>query len=139
MSSTAFWAEPRCTACRRRDHDLLWKLFGYLGGPYVLDAMISDIPHPTWANRAEDIPGFFQHTAISIMKMRAAIAAVCAPSDQRAQLDLIEAFVKYVEIERTTDSTGNAQDQVQEGLQQLLESLPFAAIGVANERQLPAR
>jgi hypothetical protein len=121
-----------------RDHDLLWKLFGYLAGPYALDAMISHIPHPMWAQRPEDIPNFFQDAAINIMKKKATIAAVCAPVDQHTQMHLIDAFVKYVEIERSTDSAGDGQDPIQQGLQELLGSLPFAAIGVANEKQLPA-
>jgi hypothetical protein len=52
-------------------------------------------------------------------------------------MQLLDAFVKYVEIERTTYSAGTAQDQIQEGLQQMLESLPYATIGVANQKQLP--
>jgi hypothetical protein len=52
-------------------------------------------------------------------------------------MQLLDAFVKYVEIERTTYSAGTARDQIQEGLQQMLESLPYATIGVANQKQLP--
>jgi hypothetical protein len=120
-----------------RDHDLLWKIVGYKAGPHVLDAMIGHIPNPMWASRAEDVPAFFQDTAINLMKMKAAMATLTVPVESHTQLNLIEAFVKYVEIERTTESAGSASDQIQEGLQQMLESMPYATIGVVNAKQLP--
>jgi hypothetical protein len=118
------------------DQGLLWKLVGYLAGPYVLDAMISHFPNPLWAYRQEDVPAFFQDAAINILKKKTAIAAMTVPVENHSHMHLIEAFVKYVEIERTTDSMGKAQDQIQENLQGLLESLPFTAVGIADAKRL---
>lgn len=120
-----------------REHDLLWKLFGYLAGPFVLDAMISHFPNPMWAHRPDDVPAFFQDAAINLMKKKAAIASLAVPVEGGTQLHLIEAFVKYVEIERTTDSLGNAQDQIQENLQGILNGLPYQAVGKATVSKLP--
>jgi len=120
-----------------RDNGLLCKMMGYLSGPHVLDAMISHIPNPAWANSAEGVASYFQDTAISLMKKKASHAALTVPVESHTQMHLIEAFVKYVEIERNSDSLGEANDQIQQGLQNLLESLPFAAIGVTNQKQLP--
>ena len=120
-----------------RDHDLLWKIVGYLAGPHVLDAMIGHVSNPMQVRRPEDIPAFFQDTAINLMKKKAAMAALTVPVEGHTQMHLIEAFVKYVEIERTTDSAGSAQDQIQDGLQALISSLPYATIGVSNMKQLP--
>jgi hypothetical protein len=121
-----------------REPDLLWKLVGYVGGPHALDAMIGHFPNPLWAQRPEDVSAFFQTTAINLMKKKAAIASLAVPVESSTQLHLIESFVKYVEIERTTDSSGNAHDQIQENLHAMLSSIPFKAIDVAKAKQLPA-
>jgi hypothetical protein len=89
-------------------------------------------------NSAEGVPSYFQDAAINILKKKTMMAALAVPVENHTHMHLIEAFVKYVEIEKTTDSAGQANDQIQQGLQDLLESLPFAAVGVANKKQLPA-
>jgi hypothetical protein len=115
-----------------RHYDLLWKLFGYTGGPHVLDSMISRLVNPMWCARSDDVPNFFQDAALNIMKRKAAVASLTVPINSNTQLNLIDAFVKYVEIERTTDSLGKAQDQIVTNLQAMLGSLPF---GVATKQK----
>ena len=125
------------------DHDLnnqhdgrLWKLLGYLGGPHVLDAVISRAAGATWVHNADGVSSFFQGLAIGSMKFKAAIAALSVPVNGSTQLQLLEGFVKYIEVERSTDSVGQANDQIQEHLQALLSELPFQAIGIDNEKQM---
>ena len=115
----------------------LWKLVGYLGGPHVLDAVISRASGATWVHSPDGVPGFFQNLAIGTMKFKAAIAALSVPVNGSTQLQLLEGFVKYIEVERSTDSVGQANDQIQEHLQAMLRELPFQAIGIDNEKQLP--
>lgn len=115
-----------------RNHDLLWKLFGYEGGPHVLDAMIGKLVSPVWCNRPDDVSKFFQSTAINIMKKKAAVASLTVPINSNTTLHLIEAFVKYVEIESNSNSLGKAQDQIIANLSAMLGVLPF---GVATKKE----
>ncbi len=115
----------------------LWKLFGYLGGPHVLDAMMSGFPGVSQVKRPEGISSFFQDLAINSMKQKAAVASMSMPVGSGTYRHLLEAFVKCVEIERTTDSAGTAQDQIQNGLQNLLESFPFLTIDAENAKRMP--
>lgn len=108
-----------------RNPDLLWKLFGYCGGPLVLDAMIGRLVNPMWASRPDDVPMFFQDAALNLMKKKAAVSALTVPVSASTQLHLIEAFVKYVEIERTTDTMGKAQDQILGNINAMLAQIPF--------------
>lgn len=118
-------------ACYRglseRRHDLLWKLFGYYGGPHVLDTVSSRLGGSVWCNSPEQASKFLQDTAINAMKQKAAIAALTVPINSETHIDLIESFVKYVEIERNTESQGQARDQIVDNIQATLEALPFAA------------
>lgn len=108
-----------------RQYDLLWKLFGYAGGPHVLDSLISKLPTGLWASRPDNVASFFQDVAIDMMKKKAAVAALTVPVNSSTHLHLIEAFVKYVEVERTTDSMGKAQDQILANISALLSGMPF--------------
>jgi hypothetical protein len=109
-----------------RQYDLLWKLLGYCCGPFMLDALIGKLVNPGWANRQEDVPQVLQDAAINLMKMKATMAALLVPVSSSTHLALIESFVKYVEVERTTDSAGQAADQILNNIDAMLQSIPFA-------------
>jgi hypothetical protein len=111
-----------------RQHDLLWKMFGYLGGPFVIDSVSSRLINASWCNSSEAAGSFWQDIALNVMKHKAAVATLVVPINSETHLDLISAFVKYVEIERTTDSQGQARDQIVDNIQQTLTLLSFSVV-----------
>ena len=118
---------------RDRDFDLLWKLIGYLYGPKMLDAVISPFGNNSqWVNRRDEVPAGFQDMAIGLIRKKAALAAITVEVNDRTQLDLIDAFTKLIDIERNSDSPGQASDQILQGIDAMMASLPFA---VATERE----
>lgn len=108
-----------------RQYDLLWKMFGYKGGAYVLDAMISKFTDISKPQKAEDVSAFFQESAINSMRHKAAIAAFTVPINTHTQLLLLDAYVKYVEIERTTDNATKASTNIVQNIGTMLSTLPF--------------
>ena len=115
-----------------REYDLLWKLMGYFYGPEMLAAMINGFVNPQWVTRPDAVAGCFENMAINAMKKNAAIAAITVPVNRETQLDLINAFSKFVEIERNSDSAGQANDQILQNINAMLTSLPF---GVGTRRE----
>lgn len=110
---------------QERHYDLLWKMMALHGGPFVLDAIISRCPTIPKPTNADEVGGFLQDFAISTMKYKAALASVTIPVNTHTQLPLIEAFVKYVEVERTTDNAMKAQTSIVDNIGTMLTSLPF--------------
>jgi hypothetical protein len=108
-----------------RQYDLLWKLFGYRGGPHVLDAMISKFSAIGRPQKPEEVSQFFQEATIHAMRHKAAIAAVTIPINTHTQLPLLDAYVKYVEIERTTENAEKAQAGIVQNIGAMLTALPF--------------
>lgn len=108
-----------------RHYDLLWKIFGYQCGSFVLDSIIGRFTSPYKPQREEDVAGFFNDAAIGIIKQKATIAALSVPVNSHTQTLLLEAFVKYVEIERTTDNASKAQVTIVENIGAMLNALPF--------------
>lgn len=110
---------------QERQYDLLWKLIGYHGGPHALDAAISKfIPIARPATK-DDVSGFFHDFAINSMKYKSAIAAATVPINTHTQLPLLDSFVKYVEIERTTENATKAHATIVENIGAMLSALPF--------------
>ena len=108
-----------------REYDLLWKLYGLFLGPHMLDALENKFVNPAWCGTPDGVSACIQDDAIGTLKLKAALAAKTVPVTQHTQLALLETFTKFVEVERTTDSQGKAQDQMLEHISAMLTSLPF--------------
>jgi hypothetical protein len=110
---------------QERHYDLLWKLLGFQGGPHVLNAVINRFTPVNKPDAPEGVSGFFQDFAIATMKYKAALAALTVQANTHTQLPLIDSFVKYVEIERTTENATKAQSTIVENIGAMLTALPF--------------
>lgn len=119
-----------------REYDLLWKLYGYFLGPYVLDAMESKFSSPVWCGTPEATGAAVLDDAIGTLKLKAAIAAKTVPVNQHTQLALMEQFTKFVEVERNTDSAGKAQEQILDHIQAMMSTLPFNIGGRDPQRNI---
>lgn len=108
-----------------RQYDLLWKMFGYQGGTHVLDAMITKFTTIDKPKRPEDVSKFFQESAINSMRHKAAIAALTVPINTHTQLQLIDSYVKYVEIERNSENAEKAQAGIVQNIGAMLATFPF--------------
>lgn len=108
-----------------RQYDLLWKLFGYHGGTYVLDAVISKFSPMEKPTRADGVGAFFQEFAVNTVKSKAAIATLTIPINTHTQIALIESFVKYVEIEKNSENAGKAHSTIVENIGAMMAALPF--------------
>lgn len=108
-----------------REYDLLWKLYGYFLGPYMLDAMESKFASPTWCGTPDAVGATVLDDAIGTLKLKASIAAKTVPVNQHTQLAIMEQFTKFVEVERNTDTAGKSQTVVLDHIQAMMTCLPF--------------
>jgi hypothetical protein len=112
---------------QERHYDLLWKLLGYHGGTHVLNAVINKFTHTDRPDNPQGVSNFFQDFAVNAIKYKAAIAALTVQANTHTQLPLIDSYVKYIEIERSTqvvvDTVRDALDEKLGPLLPLLEVL----------------
>ena len=108
-----------------REYDLLWKLYGYFLGPHVVNALESQFVDASWCGTPDAVHSALTDDAISTMKLKAALATKTVAVNTHTQLALMDQFSKFVEIERTTDSSGKAQDQILDHVSALMTTLPF--------------
>jgi hypothetical protein len=108
-----------------REFDLLWKLYGYFLGPYIVEALESKFSNPVWCGTPEAVGAAILDDAIGTLKLKAAVAAKTVAVNQHTQLALMEQFTKFVEVERNTDSAGKAQEQILDHISAMMTTLPF--------------
>lgn len=108
-----------------REFDLLWKLYGYFLGPYVLEALESKFSNPVWCGNAEAVGAAVLDDAIGTLKLKAAVATKTVAVNQHTQLALMEQFTKFIEVERNSDSAGKAQEQILDHISAMMTTLPF--------------
>jgi hypothetical protein len=123
-----------------RQYDLLWKLFGYQGGPYVLESVISKCSPIAKPEKPEDVGQFFQDFAVNTVKHKAAVATLTVPINTHTQLAIIDSFVQYVQIEKNSENAGKAQSTIVENIGAMLGALPFrigTKLESAAEKMLP--
>lgn len=109
---------------QERHYDLLWKMMGFHGGPHVLDAVINRFISIAKPDSPDTVAGFFQDSAINSVKYKAALAGMTVQVNTHTQLALIDSFVKYVEVERTTDNATKAQTSIIENIGAMLTAMP---------------
>lgn len=112
-----------------RSYDVLWKLLGFMAGPHVVDAVISKFPEQSWAPDPQAVGAFWQEAAVGVMKMKATQAALSVGVNSQTHLALLDIFNKYVEIERTTESQGQAREAFMENIGSMMQSLPYTVAG----------
>ena len=101
------------TLCRRatdvglweREYDILWKLYAYFYGPEMLQAVSHRFVNPMWVASADTVASAVEADAIGTLKLKAMLAAKTVPVNSQTQMGLIDAFTKFVEVERMSDST----------------------------------
>lgn len=108
-----------------REYDLLWKLYAYNLGSHVLDALEDKFANPMWCGTPDGVGAAIQDDAIGTLKLKAALAAKTVQVNSHTQLALLEQFTKFVEVERNTDSTGKAAEQILENIQAMMITIPF--------------
>lgn len=109
---------------QERHYDLLWKMMGFHGGKHVLDAVINRFISIAKPDSPDLVAGFFQDSAINSVKYKAALAGMTVQINTHTQLPLIDSFVKYVEIERTTESATKAQTSIIDNIGAMLTAMP---------------
>lgn len=95
-----------------RDYDVIWKMFGYAGGPLVLDVFVETVAQTTFPTDRSQVSGFISGMAHDALRRKAAIAAHTIQVNNFSSIELITHFLKLVELERAeaggTAGTGQA-------------------------------
>lgn len=112
-----------------RDVDLLWKLYGYFYGPHMLNAMLSHTVNATHCPTSESVLATAQDSTIGSMLLKCDVAAKTIPVNSGTYMELLHAFNKFVEIQRSTEGGEGGQVGILSELASCLEQFGFSVAG----------
>lgn len=112
------------TGLSERDFDLLWKLFGYLYGPKVLDAFITSTTKAFQPKSPEEVEACIQNDTKSAIRRKAAVAARMFQINNFTQGELLNVYTRFLELEKEGDGN-SAKDFFLTNVQLILKNMPF--------------
>jgi len=122
-----------------RHFDVLWKLLGYIGGPSVLDAIVSYKTGVVRPNSVSAVASFLrEHTRGTIQRQAMMLSHTIDPNPQRyGVMELLNVFERMVEAERASgDQARNTP--ILTHLEELSSLIPFA-VGRQSANAYPNR
>lgn len=111
---------------KSRDYDILWKLFGFFGGPFVLDAIFNNSLTRTRPTSQNTVKAFFDEDSSGAMKRVAAIASRTIDLNNPMNYQFIlDTHTKLLQIEK--EAEGNSQDLIVQNIGAMLGAFQFFA------------
>lgn len=107
-----------------RHYDVLWKLFGYVGGPFVLDAMIGHASDPVRPTGPGTVGGFMREMTLNAVKAKANQIAHTFRDNGFGAVEILNTFVKLVELERTGGASKSSE--MLANVDELCKFIPFS-------------
>lgn len=111
------------------DYTVLWKCYGYYAGPFVLRALISKFAPGSWVDEEDKVGSGIQDDMVTQIKLKTSIAAKTIPVNGRTQLGLLNAFIKFVEVEKNSESQEASTQLLLSGVEQLYTNMRINIAG----------
>lgn len=110
-----------------RDHDCLWKMFGYWAGPMILDAYIYKFNTPTQPETADGVSAFWSDDAKEQLRMKASVAVRTMPVNWQTREQILAFWQKIVELEIQAGQAGVGTETFVANVQALTDSIDWQA------------
>jgi hypothetical protein len=108
-----------------RQFDLLWKMYGFFGGPFVLDALVTTFSNPSKATSADRVDDFYSDDTRATARRKSAIAMRTMPINGYTQQTIVEIEQKYQEIAKIANS-GGSQGMLVEMVGEVMKGLAWS-------------
>lgn len=113
---------------KERDYDLLWKMYGYAGGPYVLDALIRGFNNPQHCTSYDQVRAWLRDDYRFTVERRAAITGRTNTINNFTCDLYMSNWAKLLEIERTAQggNSSEAEALIMENIREMMRTIPFS-------------
>jgi hypothetical protein len=113
------------TGVSEDDYSTLWKLFGFLGGPLVVDALVSTAMSPDRPVTAMAVPDFFDSRVSDSLRRKAAIAAHSLTVKDEGKVQALGLFLRLIDQEHANADDPTARNAVLVNINAMLELMPL--------------
>jgi hypothetical protein len=110
-----------------REYDMLWKIYGYIGGPIVLDAMVDRTFCAARPDKPDQLPAYADEEIEHDVAIKGMIAARTLSVNSYTQPMILEIHQKYKELKQKAEGTsGGPGNMAVANIQVMLESITFS-------------
>lgn len=110
---------------KEKDLDILWKVFGYFGGPYVLDAVIDRTLHTMRPNAPAEVGAYVASDVYNTMMIKGLIAARTLPINVMTQHSILDIYQRFIEIRKEAEEAGSDAAVLAVTIQKVMEDIPW--------------
>lgn len=115
------------TGMTDRDYDILWKVFGYIYGPIVLDAfMTTSTSIGSLVETGEEVNDRFDVDISATIRRKAMICARTYVLNGFTQEGMMNIYSRFRELEQAKDSGGQAKDTFMNTIQVVINKMPWS-------------
>jgi hypothetical protein len=118
---------------RTREYDLLWKLYGYWGGSFLLDDLIYQFNAPIKPNGVDRVDAFWADDGTASIRRKNAIALRTLPVNSQTALEIINVHQQLLQIEKGAE-IGGGEESYKKSVQALIEAMPFRRIASGQKK-----
>lgn len=109
--------------------DALWKLYGYFGGPHVVDAVVDKFTCASRCLRPDDVPAFIEDAVLGNIRRNAMIVTHTMLINGQTQGRILNAWMKLREIEAIAETGSSATASLLSNLDACFKMTPFCVAG----------
>jgi len=108
-----------------REHDCLWKLFGYWAGPAVLDAYIFKFNAPCIADGPAGVRAFVRDHTKEQMDMKACISIMTMPVTWQTRVEILQIWKDMLAMELQAGAAASGAEMLNENINAMLQSFQW--------------
>lgn len=108
-----------------RQHDVLWKFYGYCGGPIVLDAVIDKSMGVVRPENEGDMPAYAADDVQRAILVKSMVAARTMPVNSYTQGIILELHQRYIELKQKAGSGSSDGDSLAASFRAVMENIPW--------------
>lgn len=109
-----------------QQRDLVYKLFGYFGGPLVLNVMISGFDAASFPKKSSEIANWFDNSLKMLLRSRAAAAARIFEINRYNVMQLFELSLGVMNHDfAAKGAAGGAQNELQQNIEALMQEIEW--------------
>jgi hypothetical protein len=115
------------TGLAEREYDGLWKLFGYWGGPAVLDAFIHKFNSPAIPDGPTGVDAFHGDGTKHHLKEKAHIAMLTMKVNTYTAKEILDLWSRLLEMELAAGASGMGGEAFSDNVEAMVEDFSFQA------------
>jgi len=113
------------TGLAEREYDLLWKMYGYWCGPFVLDAIMYHFNNPSRPESSENVGALLNSDINETLRLRTAMLMRQRPADWERQVEIGNMYMRMLELERNANAGGPGDEAILQNVEAMLNRLPW--------------